>query len=121
MITDLDWHRAIKKAEELCHYRNGSVPVDQGKACFESDEESKCLIIMNEIFSVDSLHHNGVIDVAKICYDSNHELWELYINAAVDNPLAETEWLPHPVHFAHQNPLVLFTAIEQDEEGCIWR
>ncbi|HCH00396.1 MAG TPA: DUF3024 domain-containing protein [Vibrio sp.] len=121
MINELDWRRLLKRCEQLCHYRNGSVPVGQGKACFDSDEATKILIFSNAVFSVDSLHCSHTIEVAKLDYDANHEMWELYINSAEDASLVEPEWLPHPVHFAHANPMLLLSVIEKDAEECIWQ
>lgn len=121
MITELDWRRLLKHSEKLCHYRNESVPVGQGKACFESNQQHWYVIFSNEIYSVDSMRCDHVIEVAKLGYDVTHRMWELYINGAEENSLSETEWLPHPVHFAHQDPLILLQAIEKDVEECIWR
>lgn len=121
MITELDWRRLLKHAEQLCHYRNGSVPVGQGKACYESDESTCSFVFSIAIYSVDSLHCSHTIEVAKLDYDSNHKMWELYINNAEDASLMDPEWLPHPIHFAHSNPMFLLSVIEKDTEECIWR
>ncbi|WP_105902018.1 DUF3024 domain-containing protein [Vibrio gangliei] len=121
MITELDWRRIMKRAEQLCHYRNGSVPFGQGKACFESDESQMRLIFSNEIYSVDSMHSDHAIEVAKLQYDVNHAMWELYINSAEEHFQPEAEWVPHPVHFAHKEALILLAVIEKDAEECIWR
>lgn len=52
MINELDWRRLLKRCEQLCHYRNGSVPVGQGKACFDSDEATKVLIFLTRYFQL---------------------------------------------------------------------
>lgn len=120
MCSELDWWRLMKRAEQLCHYRNGSVPVGQGKACFDGDQQRHVIIFSNEIYSIDSMHCDHLLEVAKMNYDSKHERWELYINNADSNALSEPEWLPHPIHFAHQDAMFLLAVVEKDAEECIW-
>ncbi|MGO2456309.1 DUF3024 domain-containing protein [Vibrio casei] len=117
MIRELEWRRITKRAEELCHYRNESVPVAQGKACF--DVGAIHVVFSKAVFSVDSLHCNHIYDVAKLVFDKDEEVWRLFVRN-LGSKVKHTIWLPHGSVPKSQDPILLIEVVEKDTDECIW-
>ncbi|OEF23149.1 DUF3024 domain-containing protein [Vibrio rumoiensis] len=117
MISELEWRRITKRAEELCHYRNESVPVAQGKACFDFGETH--VVFSKAVFSVDSMHCSHMYDVAKLIFYKDKREWRLFVRRLSTNN-EQPEWKPHTSTPRSQDPIQLIELIEKDKEECIW-
>ncbi len=118
MLCELERHRICHYAEQLCHRRNQSLPVEQGKAFYVVSASSSnrfMLIFSQAVFSVDSRYEDHQVEVAKLQYDDVGQQWHLLV--ASDDKQA---WQAHPYCPVHIDVQHLLTIVEHDPQQCIW-
>ena len=117
-ISEIEQFRLEKAVRAMCSSRNQSVLAEMGKVQYEIYSEG--VIFSKLCFLLDSSHVNEQYSVAKLEYDSNKNVWVLYIAQREQNSGVLVAWVLYPHLQPKEDYIQLLNEIELDPHQLIW-
>ncbi len=117
LVCDIDRQRLENMASKLCEHRNQGLAIEHGTAHFELMESG--VLFTKFFFKLDSGHPDYSKDVAKLEFDPDENIWQLFVNNRQKQSLSKV-WHPHPEMPRSRDLFKVFSVIESDQENCIW-
>ncbi len=114
-VVNLLQRQIERRAELVCHSRNRSLPVDLGKSSFESLDNGVEFILQH--YKLDSVHSEYSSSVARILWDAEKRLWELYIPSREND---SEQWVPYPFLSKSSDLTAVMREIEKDPKSYFW-
>jgi hypothetical protein len=117
-ISEIEQFRLEKAVRTMCTKRNQSILAEMGKAQYEIYSEG--VMFSKLCFLLDSAHINSELPIAKLEYDSDKNVWQLFIAEREEGSSELLAWLPYPRLQPKQEFTPLLTEIELDPYQIIW-
>ncbi|MDV7103569.1 DUF3024 domain-containing protein [Vibrio sp. TH_r3] len=117
-ISEIEQFRLEKAVRAMCSNRNQSVVAEMGKVQYEIYSEG--VIFSKLCFLLDSSHVNEQYSIAKLEYDSNKNVWSLYIAQREEGSCELLAWKLYPHLKPNEDYTLLLNEIESDPYQLIW-
>jgi len=117
-ISEIEQFRLEKAVRAMCASRNQSILTEMGKAQYEIYTEG--VMFSKLCFLLDSSHINAEFPIAKLEYDSNKNVWQLFIAERDESSTELLAWQPYPRLRPKNDFIQLLNEIEIDPYQIIW-
>lgn len=117
-ISEIEQFRLEKAVRAMCSNRNQSILAEMGKAQYEIYSEG--VIFSKLSFLLDSSHTNAEFPIAKLEYDSDKNIWKLFLADRDEGSTELQAWIPYPKLQPKAEFKTLLNEIELDPYQIIW-
>lgn len=117
-ISEIEQFRLEKAVRAMCSSRNQSILAEMGKVQYEIYSEG--VMFSKLCFLLDSSHVNDEFPIAKLEYDSNKNMWQLFLAENEEGSTELNAWVPYSKLKPQPEFARLLNEIELDPHQIIW-
>lgn len=106
------------RAQMICQQRNQSLPTELGKAGFESLDNG--VVFIQQHFLLDSSHCDYTYPIAKVVWNSELGLWQLFVPNDEESDESNDYWSPYPYLTPSSDLASVMKEVAQDPNAVFW-
>jgi len=113
-LVSLLQRQVESRAQIICKQRNQSTPAELGKAGYEVLHNG--VVFIKQHFLLDSSHCHYINPVAKVAWNSELNLWQLF----VPHDTELEAWLPYPFLAQSNDLTAIMREVAKDPKAMFW-